>query len=122
MDGYSGTPAAKADMLAIIANRKKLEDLGCLTVDGMGKLRKGGSPMITKGKHAGDFIALDHILPRSVVPELAARFFNLEAIDAPDNLAKSDKIGQRELDFARRWHREGLLSAQGLAAVEAVAE
>ncbi len=120
VDGYSGTPAAKADKRAIISNRKKLQNLGCLTPVGMAKLRKGGSPTITKGPHVGSAIALDHILPRSVVPELAARYFNLEAIDAPDNLAKSNKIGKRELKVARKWNREGLLSDQGLMAVEVV--
>ena len=82
----------------------------------------GGSPTITKGKHAGSGIALDHVLPRSIVPELAARFFNLEALPAPENLAKAAKVGRRELDFARRWHREGLLSVQGLKAVEVAAK
>jgi hypothetical protein len=68
-----------------------------------------------------DGIALDYVLPRAVVPELAARFYNLEAIPAKANGRKGAKIGQRELDLARRWHREGLLSAAGLAAVEEAA-
>ena len=122
MTGSSGTPAAKADRLAILSNRMKLQNYGCLTADGMAKLRKGGSPEITKGDHAGDFIALDHILPRSVVPELAARFFNLEALPAQVNLAKSDRIGQRELDLARQWNHAGLLSSPGLKAVQVVVE
>jgi hypothetical protein len=103
---------------AVTWNRKKLEDFGCFTAEGMEKLRKGGSPMITKGPNTGDFIALDHILPRSVVPELTARFFNLEALSARNNLAKSARIGKRELDLARQWNRAGLLSAPGLKAVE----
>lgn len=37
-------------------------------------MKKGGSPQIMQGESAGDFIALDHILPRPVVPELAATF------------------------------------------------
>lgn len=122
VDGYGGTPTAKADAMAIIWSRKKLEDFGCFTADGMAKLRKGGSPVITKGGHAGDFIALDHILPRAVVPELAARFFNLEALPARENLAKSAKIGKREVVLARQWNHEGLLSDLGLRAAEAAVE
>lgn len=34
-------------------------------------------------------------------------------------LAKGDKIGRREVEIARRWHHEGLLSEAGLQAVEA---
>jgi hypothetical protein len=100
--GYGGTKGAAADKLAVTWSRKKLEDFGCFTPEGMAKLRKGGSPAITKGPHDGDSIALDHVLPRAVVPELAARFYNLEAIPAKQNRAKSAKIGQRELDLARR--------------------
>ena len=73
--------------------------------------------MIMKGEHAGDSIALDHVLPRSLVPELAARFYNLEAIPSRQNLAKSDRIGKREIDIARRWQKMGLLSAKGLNAI-----
>lgn len=67
----------------------------------------------------GECIALDYVLFPAVVPELAARFYNLEAIPAEENGSKGAKIGKRELDLARRWNREGLLSAAGLAAVEA---
>lgn len=85
----------------------------------MAQSRKGGSPKITKEPHAGDSVALDHVLPRAIVPELAARVYNLEAIAAKENLAKAAKIGEREVLLSRRWAKDGLLSAEGLAAVEA---
>ena len=116
--GYFGTVGAQADKAAIIWSRKRLEDFGCFTPAGIAKLKKGGSPQISKGKHSGDSIARDHVLPRSIVPELEARFYNLEALPARENLAKSAKITDREVTLARRWKREGLLSAAGLAAVE----
>lgn len=78
--GYAGTPGGNADKLAITWSRQKLGDFGCFTAEGKEELRKGGAPTITKGPHAGDSIALDHVLPRAIVPELAARFYNLEAI------------------------------------------
>ena len=52
------------------------------------------------------------------MPELAARFYNLEAIPARQNLAKSAKLTDREINLARRWNREGLLSSAGIALVE----
>lgn len=116
--GYANSPGAKADKQGILWSRAKLEEYGCFNVEGLEKLKKGGSPVITKGKHAGDNIALDHVLPRAVVPELAARFYNLEAIPSKENLKKSAKISKRELDLARRWRREGLLSEAGLKAIE----
>lgn len=116
--GYSGTVGAKADRAAILWSFQKLETWGCFAGDGMEKLKKGGSPLITVGEHAGAAIALDHVLPRAVVPELAARFYNLEAIPAKENLQKSAKITMREFLVARRWAKEGLLSEAGLDAVE----
>jgi len=89
--GYTGSPGAKADKLAITWSRQKLDDFGCFTDAGMAELKRGGSPTITKGDHAGDDIALDHVLPRAVVPELAARFYNLEAIPAK---TKSGEVRQ----------------------------
>ena len=85
----------------------------------MAELKKGGSPTITKGEYTGDGIALDHVLPRAIVSELAARFYNLNAFPSKTNLQKSAKITEREILLVRRWHKEGLLSAEGLAAVEA---
>ncbi len=116
--GYAGTLGAKADKASIIWSRSKLEKWGCFTAENLVKMKKGGSPTITIGEHTGTGIALDHVLPRAVVPELAARFYNLEAIPAKENLKKSSKITEREISLARRWQKEGLLSAAGLAAVE----
>lgn len=119
---YADSASARADQIAISWNLKNLEDYGCFDLQGMAKLRKGGSLMITRGPHAGDSIALDHVLPRSIVPELAAKFYNLEAIPARENLAKSAKVTAREVTLARRWNRKGLLSTEGLGAAEAAAE
>jgi hypothetical protein len=118
--GYAGTQRAKAYKQAISWSHRKLETFGCYTEEGMEKLRRGGSPKITMGDHIGDTIELDHVLPRVIVPELAARFYNLEAVPAKVNGRKSARITEREITLARRWHREGLLSAAGLAAVERV--
>jgi len=117
--GYGASVAAKADKQAILWSFKNLDAWGCFDDKGMEKLRKGGSPIITKGESIGDSIAIDHVLPCSLVPELAARFYNLEAIPSKKNLLKSAKITEREVNLARRWHREKLLSINGLMVIEA---
>jgi hypothetical protein len=73
--------------------------------------------MIKAGEHAGEGVELDHVLPVAIVPELKAAVFNLEALPAKVNRAKSADITQRELALARRWRGEGLLSEDGLRAV-----
>jgi hypothetical protein len=117
--GYQGSKAGIADKAAILWNFGNLQKWGCFTSEGLKGLRKGESPEITLGAERGQKLALDHVLPRAVVPELAARFYNLEAISEKQNLTKGAKISKRELDLAKRWRVEGLLSAEGLRAVEA---
>lgn len=70
--GNGGTAKAKADKAAILWNRKKLEEFGCLDPAGMERLWRGQAPAIKKGEHAGDSVALDHVLPVALVPELRA--------------------------------------------------
>lgn len=116
--GYKDTVGGRADKAAILWSHRKLERWGCFTEAGMEKLRRGGSPTITQGEHKGDGVALDHVLPRAIVPELAARFYNLEALPSIVNRNKSATITEREVALARRWHKLGMLSVEGLAAVE----
>ena len=99
---YGGTPRAKMDKEAIIWSWKKLETWGCFGAEGMEELRRGGSPTIKNGFLAGEEMALDHVLPVALVPELRSAFFNLEAITAKKNLRKGANVGEREKKFARR--------------------
>ena len=110
----------KAQRASLIRNVTILERLGCLDEAGMIKLRKGNAPTITKGPYSGEIVTGDHIIPRSVTPELDNTLFNLEFMPLTLNQRKSAKVGQRQLDLAKRWHKVGLLSDEGLKAVLAV--
>ena len=59
----------------------------------------------------------DHIIPRSVCPELDNKIYNLEMMPLTLNQRKSAKIGQRQVDLAKRWNTDRLLSGAGLEAV-----
>ena len=74
-------------------------------------------PTITKGPYAGEIVTGDHIIPRSVCPELDNALYNLEMMPLTLNQRKSAKIGQRQIDLAKRWNADGLLSDEGLKAV-----
>ncbi|MDB4749052.1 hypothetical protein OAG13_06435 [Akkermansiaceae bacterium] len=108
---------AKAQRASLIRNRLILERLGCIDEAGMIKLRKGNAPTITKGPYAGEIVTGDHIIPRSVCPELDNALYNLEMMPLTLNQKKSAKIGQRQIDLAKRWNADGLLSDEGLGAV-----
>lgn len=115
--GYAGTPRADVEKAALLRNLTILERLGCLTDDGMAKLRKGNAPTITRGPYAGDVVEVDHIIPRAVVPELDCKLYNLEFMPARMNREKSAKIGQRQIALAKQWNAQGLLSEAGFQAV-----
>ena len=107
--GYGGTPRAREDKKALLRNLTILERLGCLTDDGMAKLRTGHAPTITRGPYAGDVAEVDHILPRSRFPELDEKLFNLEFIPKTMNRRKGDGMGQRQRALEAEWRVAGLL-------------
>ena len=95
---------------SLVRNRIILERLGCLDEAGMTKLRKGNAPTITKGPYAGEIVTGDHIIPRSVTPELDNTLYNLEMMPLTLNQRKAAKVTQRQIDLAKRWNKDGLLS------------
>ena len=99
---------------ALLRNLTILERLGCLGSEGLEKLRRGRAPTITKGPYTGELVTVDHIIPRSVCPELDNAIFNLEFLPDTLNKRKSAKVGERQISLAQRWHESGLLSAEGL--------
>ncbi|MDA7869306.1 hypothetical protein OAH35_00040 [bacterium] len=105
---------------SLVRNRIILERLGCLDEAGMTKLRKGNAPTITKGPYAGEIVTGDHIIPRSVTPELDNTLYNLEMMPLTLNQKKAAKVTQRQIDLAKRWNKDGLLTDSGLRAVLAV--
>ena len=94
-----------------------LERLGCFDEAGLAKLRKGNAPTITKGPYAGEIVTGDHIIPRSVCPELDNKIYNLEMMPLTLNQRKGAKVTQRQIDLAKRWNTDGLLRDAGLGAV-----
>jgi hypothetical protein len=118
LNGSYGSPRGQETATAMLRNVDILERLGCFTEEGLAKLRRGNAPTIMKGPYAGELAEVDHIIPRSVCPELDNKLFNLEFMPETLNRRKSDKVGDRQRQLARKWHRLGLLSDDGLEAVE----
>jgi hypothetical protein len=103
---------------AMVRNLKIAEELGCLDADGLRDMQRGQAPTVRKGPYAGDELSVDHIVPRAVAPELDNVIANLELLPLRVNEAKNDKVGARQLDLARKLRKAGLLSPEGLKAVE----
>ena len=113
----SGKPYAEFVKAQLLRNLKIAEELGLINPEGLAELRKGNCATITLGPYKGEEATADHIIPRAVCPELDNQIFNLELLPATLNSSKSDKIGDRQLDFANKLNSVGLLSAKGLEAV-----
>jgi hypothetical protein len=103
---------------ALLRNLDIAGKLGCLDAEGMAEMRKGKAPTVRRGPYKGDQLSVDHVVPRAVVPELDNVIANLELMPERMNSAKKDKVGARQMALAKKLAEAGLLSRQGLKAVE----
>lgn len=115
--GWGGSAKGDLTAEAMVRNRIIAERLGCLDEAGMADLRGGRAAIIRNGPYAGDKLSVDHVIPRAVCEELDTTLANLELMPMRMNSSKSDTIGERQLDMARKFHAAGLLSQSGLDAV-----
>ena len=112
-----GTPYAGFVRWGLLENLKIAKELGLLTPEGMAEMRRGKSATITKGQYAGQEAEADHVIPRSVCPELQNQVMNLELLPASLNRAKSDKVTDRAKVFAKELYEAKLLSEKGWKSV-----
>jgi hypothetical protein len=110
--------AATLTAAAMVRNLKIADELGCLDAEGLRDMQRGQAPTVRRGPYHGDQLSVDHIIPRAVAPELDNVIANLELMPLKMNEGKNDKIGSRQLDLARKLQKAGLLSPEGLKAVE----
>ena len=115
--GWGGSAKGELTADAMTRNRVIAERLGCLDEAGMTTLRSGKAAIIRNGPYAGDKLSVDHIIPRAVCAELDTTLANLELMPMRMNSSKSDSIGERQVDMAKKLHAAGLLSKAGLDAV-----
>jgi hypothetical protein len=110
--------AAKLTAETMVRNLVIAERSGCLDSDGLREMHRGQAPTVRRGPYRGEMMSVDHIIPRAVVPELDNVIANLELMPLKMNEGKNAKIGARQVDLARKLHKAGLLSSEGLGAVE----
>jgi hypothetical protein len=110
--------AGKLTSEAMVRNLVIAERLGCLDPDGLREMHRGEAPTVHRGPYRGEKLSVDHIIPRTVVPELDNVIANLELMPLRMNEGKNARIGARQVDLARKLRKAGLLSAEGLKAVE----
>ena len=115
--GYKSSAATLTEQ-SLLRNLDIATKLGCLDAEGLAKMRQGDSPTVRKGPYAGGAASVDHVIPLAVVPELDCVIANLELLPLNLNESKNSKVGDRQRSLAKKLHKAGLLSAEGLKAVE----
>ena len=65
--------------------------------------------------------SVDHIVPRSVCPELDKEIANLELLPLEMNRQKKDQVDERQVSTAKKLHAARLLSSAGLEKVRRAA-
>jgi len=83
------------------------------------QLQRGRSATITIGPYAGEKTEVDHIVPRSLAPELDNELANLELMPASLNRKKSDRVTSRQVAHAEKISAAGLLMPETLERVRA---
>lgn len=117
--GWGGTAKGRLTAAAMVRNVTILERLGGTTPEDLNDMRHGKTANVRRGPYAGEILSVDHIIPRSVAPELDNVIANLELMPLSVNRKKNDKIGDRQVSMARAFHDAGLLSDEGFQRVMA---
>lgn len=119
--GWGGTPKGDLTAAAMVRNLTIIERLGATTPADIEDMSRGKTAEVRKGPYIGQIISVDHIIPRSVAPELDNVIANLELMPLKLNMSKSDKVTSRQTDFASKLSAAGLLSEEGLRRIRSAA-
>lgn len=107
----------------LLRNLVIAQRLGLLTVEhqNLEHLQHGRAPIITMGPCTGERTEVDHIVPRSLAPEVDNELGNLELMPASLNRKKSDRVGTRQVKHAELLFDAGLLTAESMERIHAQA-
>jgi hypothetical protein len=112
--GWAGTPKGDLTVAAMVRNVVILERLGSTTEEDINAMKRGKAPTVRRGPYVGEIVSVDHIIPRSIAPELDNVIANLELMPLSVNQRKGNKVGDRQTSLARKLNAAGLLSPEDL--------
>jgi hypothetical protein len=113
--GWGDTAKGDLTSAAMLRNLRIAESLGATTPEDISAMRRGNSATVRKGPYTGDVLSVDHVIPRSIAPELDNVVANLELMPLRVNQRKGDTIGDRQRSLARQLHAAGLLQNPDLS-------
>ena len=89
------TPRGELAKAALRRNLKIIQGLGRLTEENQAKMRRGNSPVITRGPYAEEKAEVDHIVPLAEAPTFTNWICNLEFMPRTLNRRKGGKLTPR---------------------------
>lgn len=115
----NGTRGPRAELVreTQARNVRIADELGLFTDENRRRLREGRAARVTLGPHTGQEVEIDHIVPVSLAPEAGNELANLEMLPEKLNQQKSNRVTERQREFARRLAAAGLLSETSLQRV-----
>ena len=117
--GWAGTPKGDLTVAAMVRNVVIMERLGSTTEEDIHAMKRGKAPTVRRGPYVGEIVSVDHIIPRSVAPELDNVIANLELMPLSVNQRKGNKVGDRQVSLAKALRDAGLLQNAGFQSVMA---
>lgn len=115
--GWGSTEKGRLTAAAMVRNVAIIEGLGSTEPEDLDDMKHGKTAKVRKGPYAGEVLSVDHIIPRTVAPELDNVIANLELLPLSVNQRKNDAIGDRQIALAKAFHDAGLLSDAGFKRV-----
>tara|TARA_R110002096_G_scaffold239769_1_gene431556 strand:+ start:207 stop:827 length:621 start_codon:yes stop_codon:yes gene_type:complete len=105
------TPVNYSDLLteSLLRNIKIARELELDTPENLELMSEGRSPIVGTGPYAGEKIEVDHIVPRSLAPDLDNLLINLEMMPMTLNRRKSNKVTQRAAQMAQKFYDAGVM-------------
>ena len=121
--GYRNEAQRDLVQAALLRSLVIAQRLGLLTVkhQNLEQLQRGRAPTITIGPYMGEKTEVDHIVPRSLAPEVDNELGNLELMPESLNRKKSDRVGTRQVKHAELLYNAGLLTAESMDRIRAQA-
>ena len=114
MNSSFDTPRGPLVKASLLRNLKICDGLGLLTPENRARLRHGQAPVVTRGPYRGEPVHVDHIVPLAHAWDVDNELANLELLPRSLNCAKGAKVGERQLDYARKFQAAGLISEANL--------
>lgn len=115
----NNTPVEYSDLLteALLRNVKIARELALDTPENVARMTEGKSPIVGRGPYIGEKAEVDHIVPRSLAPDLDNLLINLELLPRTLNRKKSNKVTKRAAAMAKRFYDAGVMLPESYRAV-----